>query len=129
MSYFTFSINTIQWMMKSPDNQFDMPRSSEDWNKLAYRSIKYEPVSATRKNGEWVYFKRNGQTFMADPDLTKVVKFANEIHYSNPNDYDNIDPRYDTCGYAMYQNLGEPEKRLDGSEYKKWDDDCTCNCK
>lgn len=130
MSWSTFDLSTIEWMMKSPDNQFDMPRHDIDWNSLEYRSIKYQ-------DGKWIYFQRpvatgvtfyQYQVYFADKDLRKVIAHTNPIHYSDTDGYDTIDSRYDDCGYAMWQNLGEPEKRTDGSEYKKWDDDCTCNC-
>lgn len=70
----------IDWMKKDPENQTDMPRDAKDWDKLAYRSIGWNP--ATKR---WEYFTRpvEVEKKIVHYDYTKLsdlILVTNRIH-------------------------------------------------
>ena len=86
---YKFNMNTIQWMALR-DGEVDMPRDYDDWNQLAYRSIRYR-----HNTSEWVYYQRpvGDQEYMVlfkHSDLREVIRHTNEVHRIN----DQVSPRY-----------------------------------
>ena len=77
-----FDDGMANWIKQG--NEVDLPRDPDNWNKLAYRAIRYNNTSEkyeyyTRGNG----FERTDKVHYSYSKLTDMVRVTNNIHKIN----------------------------------------------
>lgn len=73
----TYDNNTVKWMKEG--GEVDLPRDPDNWNELAYRSIRWNAST-----NQWEYFIRpveqEEEVCYSDRRLGTIVDIANRIH-------------------------------------------------